>query len=80
MFGFVERYVHAHFFSATYQVVFLQFRRLGWSHHTPQTPCVERAVTFLRCLRRQPCSNHLLLRISKSHLFVASRPETDITF
>ena len=51
MFGFVKHRVRVYFL-ATYEVAFPQLRCFGGTHHPPQTPGIQRAVTFLRCLHR----------------------------
>jgi hypothetical protein len=49
MFGFVE-YLARTQFSTTHDVNFPQLRRVGGAYHTPQTPRIQRAATFLRRL------------------------------
>jgi len=79
MFGFVERWVRVHF-STTHRVDFPQFRSLGGTYRSPQTPRVQRAVTLLRRLHRQPFPNYLLLRIGKLHFIMDPPPGAKMSF
>lgn len=80
MFGFVVHCVRVFTFLSAHEVGLPQLRRLGRPHHPPQTSCIQRATTFLRCIHRQPCPNPLLLHISKLHIPADSLPEAKMTF